>query len=62
MQYQDVDSVNSFSHTRKITTFEALKNKLDELIDMIYFGEFLSLSLESPSVVTSIQYVYILFL
>ena len=56
------DSVNSFSHTRKITTFEALKNKLEELTDTIDFGEFLSLSLESPSVVTSVQYVCMLFL
>ena len=51
------DSVSSFSHIGKIKTFQRLKNKLEELTDMIYFGEFPSLSLESLSVVTSIQYV-----
>ena len=37
------DSVNRFSHTGKITTFQTLKNKqgkLDELTDMIDFGKF----------------------
>ena len=51
------DSVSSFSDIGKIKTFQRLKNKLEELTDMIYFGEFPSLSLESLSVVTSIQYV-----
>ena len=50
-------SVSSFSHIRKITTFQRLKNKLDNLTDIINFGESPSLSLESLSVVTSIQYV-----
>ena len=47
------------SHTGKTTTFQTLKkkqNKLDELTDMIGVGQVLSLSLQSPSVVTSIQY------
>ena len=58
------DSVNSFSHTGNITTFQTLKNKqnkLDELTDMVDFGEYPSLSLESSSVVTSIQYVCYLY-
>ena len=44
--------VNPVSHT--------LKTKTDELIDMIDFGEFPSLSLESLSVV-KIQYVCYLY-
>ena len=48
------DSVSSLSHIGKITTFQILKNKIDELTDMIDFGEYPSLSLESPSAVTSI--------
>ena len=28
------NSINSFPHTRKITTFQTLKHKLDELTDM----------------------------
>ena len=52
------DSINSFSHTGKIITFQTLTNKQNkfELTGMIDFGEFPSLSLENPSVVTSIQY------
>ena len=52
-------SISSFSHTGKITTFQTLKSKQKklELTDMIDFGEFFSLSLESPSVATSIKYV-----
>ena len=50
------DSVSSFSHIAKITTSQTLKNKTDVLIDMIDFGEFPSLSSESPSV-ARIQYV-----
>ena len=53
-----------FSHTGKIATFKTYKNKqnkLNELTDMIDFGEFPSLSLESLSVVTSIQYVCYLY-
>ena len=44
------DSVSSFSHIGNITTFQTLKNKqnnLDKLTDLIGFGEFPSLSLES---------------
>ena len=51
------DSVISFSHIGQVTAFQTLKNKIDELTGMIDFGEFPSISLESPSVVTSIQYV-----
>ena len=46
------DSVSSFSHTGKITIFQTLKSNPNELTDLIDFGEFPSLSLESPSVVT----------
>ena len=42
------DSVSSFSHAGKIATFQTLKNKLDKRADMIDFGEFPSVSLESP--------------
>ena len=45
-------------------TFQTLKNKLhklDELTDMIDLWEFPSLSLESPSVVASMQYVRYLY-
>ena len=44
------DSVSSFSHTGNIATFQTLKNKqnkLYKLTDLIGFGEFPSLSLES---------------
>ena len=41
------DSVCTFSHNRKIARFKTLKNKIDELTDMIDFCEFPSLSLES---------------
>ena len=41
-----------------IQTFKTLKNKLDELTDVIDVG---SLSLESPSIATSIQYVCYLY-
>ena len=50
-----------FSHTGKITTFQALKNKIDELTDKIDFVEFASLSFANLSVVTSIQYVCYLY-
>ena len=53
------NSVISFSHVEKITKFEALK--IDETIDVVKFGEFLPVSLENPSVVTSIQYVCYLY-
>ena len=46
------DSVSTFSHIEKIATFQTLKNKIDKLTDMIDFGEFPSLSLESLSVIT----------
>ena len=58
------DSVSSFSHFGNIATFQTLKNKqkkLNELTDMIDFGEFPSLSLESLSIVTSIQYAFYLY-
>ena len=34
------DSVSSFSHIRKMTTLQTLNNKIDELINMIDFGDF----------------------
>ena len=43
-----------------IPTLKNKQNKL-ELTDMIDFGEFPSLSKESPSVVTSIKYVCYLY-
>ena len=52
------DSACSFSHTGKITAFQTLKNKINELTELIDFSEFPTLYLESPSVVTLIQYVY----
>ena len=52
----EYDTVSSFSHTGKITTFQTFKKKLDELTDMINFDEFPSLSLECPSIVFTIQY------
>ena len=48
--------VSSFSRTGKITTFQTLKNKLDDLTDIIS-----ALILGSPSAVTSIQYVFYLY-
>ena len=51
------DSVSTFSHIKKMATFQTLKNKIDELRDMIYYGEFPSLSLQILSVVTSMHYV-----
>ena len=54
-------SVSSFSHIGKMATFQTLKNKIDELKNLIEFGEFPLLSLESPFVVTSIQYVCYLY-
>ena len=54
------DWINSFSQIWKIRIFQALKNKINEQTDMIDFGEFPSLSLESPSVV---QFnVYVIFM
>ena len=41
------DSVSTFSLIEEIATFETLKNKFDELTDMIDFREFFSLFLES---------------
>ena len=49
------------SHIEKVATFQTLKNKIDELTYVIEFGEFLSLSLESLSLVTSMHYVCYLF-
>ena len=45
------DSVSSFSHIRKMAAFYTLKNKMDELTNMIDCGD--SLTLVSPSAVTS---------
>ena len=55
------DSVSTFSQIEKIATFQTLKNKIDKLTDMIDFGEFPSLSLESLSVVTSMHHVCYLY-
>ena len=55
------DSVSTFSHIEKIAIFQTLKNKIDELTDMIDFGEFPSLSLESLSVVTLMHFVIYLY-
>ena len=52
------DSVSTFSHIEKIATFQTLKNKTDELTDMIDFSEFPSLSLESLSVVTNAIFMF----
>ena len=57
----ECDSVSTFSHTEKIAIFQTLKNKIDELTDLIDFGEFPSLSFESLFVVTSMQYVSYLY-
>ena len=48
-----------FAYWKKAASFQTLKNKIGELTDMIGFGEFLSLFLESLSVVT-MHYVYYL--
>ena len=48
----ECDSVSSFSHISKMKTLQILK-KIDELTDMIEFGEFFSLSLEIPSVTSN---------
>ena len=34
------DSVSSFSHIRKMTAFQTLKNKIEEVTNMIDFGDF----------------------
>ena len=57
----ECESVSTFSHIEKIATFQTLKNKIDELTDMIDLGEFPSPSLESLSVVTSMQYTCYLY-
>ena len=54
------NSVSSFSHTGKITTFQKIKKQIrrtDRYV--INFAQFPSLSLESPSVATSVQYVLV---
>ena len=56
MQCQDA-TPSVLSHTEKIAIFQTLKDKIDELTDMIDFGELPSLSLESLSVVTLMHYV-----
>ena len=55
------NSIGNFSHTGKIATFQTLKNKLDELTDMNNPDEIPSRFLESPSVVTSIQFIWYLY-
>ena len=57
----ECESVSTFSQIEKIATFQTLKNKIDELTDMIDLGEFPSPSLESLSVVTSMQYTCYLY-
>ena len=54
-------SCNAFSHIEKIATSQTLKNKIDELTDLISYGEFPSLSLESVSVATLMQCVCYLY-
>ena len=54
----ECSSISSFSHTGKITAFQTLRNKLDEWTDMRSPLLNSPHSLESPSVVTLIQYVY----
>ena len=56
VQCQDVTPSVLF-HIEKIAIFQIIKNKIDEQKDMIGFGEFPSLYLESPSAVTSLHYV-----
>ena len=53
------DSVSTFSHIEKIATFKMLKK--NQRRDLINFGEFPTLSLESLAVVTSINYVCYLY-
>ena len=55
------DSVRTFSRIEKIATFQTLKNKIDELADVIGFCEFPSLSLDSLPVRTSVHYVSYLY-
>ena len=49
------DSVSTFSHIEKIATFQKLKTK-SKMTVIIDFGKFPSFSLESLSVVTSMDY------
>ena len=58
MHYHDVTPSVVFYILKKK---QSLKNKIDELTEMIDFGEFSLLSLESPSVVTWMQYVCYLY-
>ena len=55
------DSVRTVLHIEKIATFQTLKNKIDELTDMIDSDEYPSLSLESLFGVTSMHYVCYLY-
>ena len=54
-------SASTFLHIEKIATFQTLKNKIDELTDMIHYGGFPSLSLQILSVVASMDYVCYLY-
>ena len=56
-EISEYDSVSTCSHIKKIATFQTLKSEIDELTEMVDFGEFRSLSLESLYVVTSRQCV-----
>ena len=55
------NACNAISGCDSVSTiFQAIKNKIHELTDMIDFGEFTSLSLEGLSVVTSVNCVNML--
>ena len=55
------NACNAISGCDSVSTiFQAIKNKIHELTDMIEFGEFTSLSLEGLSVVTSVHCVNML--
>ena len=60
VQCQDVTASVLF-HIEKIAIFQAIKSKIDEQADMIDFGEFPSLSLESLSAVISVH-LYVIFM
>ena len=59
------DSGSTLLHIEKIATFQTLKNKINELADVVDFCKFPSLSLESlyvaKSVETPLHYVCYLY-
>ena len=55
------DSVRTVSHIEKIAILQTLKNKIDEMTDMIDSDEYPSLSSESLFVVTPMHYVCYLY-